>query len=65
MQVTRHTDPDAFIAAAAPMAARGEASASFFTGWAHSLKRMPLDETSASTSRRSGTVARDPARDGP
>lgn len=41
MRVTRHTDPDAFIAAVAPMTARGEASASFFTGWAHSLKRMP------------------------
>lgn len=41
MRVTRHTDPDAFIAAAAPMAARGLASASFFAGWAHSLKRTP------------------------
>ena len=41
MRVTRHTDPDAFIAAVAPMTARGEASASFFTGWGHSLKRMP------------------------
>jgi GNAT superfamily N-acetyltransferase len=39
MRVTRHTDPDAFIAAAAPMAARGEASASFFSGWAHAMKR--------------------------
>ncbi len=41
MRVTRHTDPDAFIAAAAPMAARGEASASFFSGWAHAMKRTP------------------------
>jgi predicted GNAT family acetyltransferase len=41
MRVTRHTDPDAFIAAAAPMAARGEASASFFAGWAHAMKRSP------------------------
>ena len=46
MRVTRHTDPDAFIAAAAPMAARGEASASFFSGWAHAMKRTapPADE---------------------
>ena len=41
MRVTRHTDPDAFIAAALPMSARGLASASFFMGWAHSLKRTP------------------------
>lgn len=41
MYVTRHTDPDTFIAAAAPLTARGEASASFFAGWAHSLKRVP------------------------
>ena len=41
MRVTRHTDPDAFIAAAAPMAARGEASASFFAGWAHAMKSSP------------------------
>lgn len=41
MRVTRHTDPDAFIAAVAPMSARGLASASFFEGWAHSLKRTP------------------------
>ena len=41
MRVTRHTDPDAFIVAAAPMSARGLASASFFEGWAHSLKRTP------------------------
>ena len=39
MRVIRHTDPDAFLAAAAPISARGEASASFFVGWAHSLKR--------------------------
>ena len=41
MPVTRHTDLDAFIEAVAPMAARGEASASFFTGAAHSMKRLP------------------------
>jgi len=41
MPVTRHTDPDAFLAAFAPMAARGQASASFFTGWAHAMKRIP------------------------
>ena len=41
MHVVRHPDPDAFIAAAAPMAARGEASASPFAGWAHSMKRAP------------------------
>jgi predicted GNAT family acetyltransferase len=41
MRVIRHSDPEAFLAAAAPMAARGEASASFFTGWAHALKRTP------------------------
>lgn len=39
MNVTRHDDPDAFLAAAAAMNARGEASASLFAGWAHSLKR--------------------------
>jgi len=41
MRVIRHTDPEAFLAAAAPISARGEASASFFVGWAHSLKRTP------------------------
>jgi predicted GNAT family acetyltransferase len=41
MHVVRHTDPDAFLAAVAPMAARGEASASFFTGSGYSLKRVP------------------------
>ncbi len=41
MHVARHSDPDAFLAAAAPMSARGEASASFFTGWAHLMKRTP------------------------
>ena len=41
MHVTRHLDPDVFLAAAAPMAARGQASASFFTGWAHVMKRNP------------------------
>jgi hypothetical protein len=41
MPVTRHLDLDAFIAAVAPMSARGEASASIFTGAAHGLKRTP------------------------
>jgi predicted GNAT family acetyltransferase len=41
MSVLRHTDPDTFLEAARPMAARGEASASFFTGAAHTLKRTP------------------------
>jgi predicted GNAT family acetyltransferase len=41
MHVTRHSDPDAFLAAAAPMSARGEASASFFMGSAHAIKRTP------------------------
>jgi hypothetical protein len=41
MHVIRHSDPDAFLAASAPMAARGEASASFFSGWAHAMKRTP------------------------
>ena len=41
MHVTRHSDLDAFLAAAAPMSARGEASASFFTGWAHAMKQTP------------------------
>ena len=41
MRVVRHLDPDAFIAAAAPMAARGAASASPFFGWAYSMKRTP------------------------
>jgi predicted GNAT family acetyltransferase len=41
MHVTRHTDLDAFLDAVAPMAARGEASASFFTGGAHAMKRTP------------------------
>jgi predicted GNAT family acetyltransferase len=41
MYVTRHSDPDAFLAAAAPMRARGEASASFHEGWAHGMKRTP------------------------
>jgi len=41
MHVVRHSDPDAFLAAAAPMSARGEASASQFSGWAHSMKRTP------------------------
>ena len=41
MPVVRHTDLDAFLEAALPMAERGEASASFFTGAAHTLKRTP------------------------
>ena len=41
MRVIRHYDFDAFIAAVAPIAARGEASASFFIGSAHSMKRSP------------------------
>jgi predicted GNAT family acetyltransferase len=41
MSVIRHYDFDAFIAAVAPIAARGEASASFFIGSAHSMKRSP------------------------
>ncbi|MEO8305305.1 MAG: GNAT family N-acetyltransferase [Betaproteobacteria bacterium] len=45
MDVIRHADPDAFLIAVAPMAARGEASASFFTGSAYSLKRAPPRET--------------------
>jgi predicted GNAT family acetyltransferase len=41
MRVIRHYDFDGFIDAVAPMTARGEASASFFTGGAHSMKRTP------------------------
>jgi predicted GNAT family acetyltransferase len=41
MRVIRHTDCDAFLAAAIPMSARGEASASFFIGSAHALKARP------------------------
>ena len=41
MQVIRYSDPDAFLAAVAPMRARGEASASFFIGWVHMMKRAP------------------------
>jgi predicted GNAT family acetyltransferase len=41
LHVVRHTDPDAFLAAAAPIRARGEASASVFTSWAHAVKRSP------------------------
>ena len=41
MNVIRHFDPDAFLAAAQSMSERGEASASFFTGVAHTLKRTP------------------------
>lgn len=41
MRVIRHSDPHTFLAAAAPMAERGQASASFFIGWAHAMKRTP------------------------
>jgi len=41
MHVIRHSDPDAFLAAAAPVLARGEAAASLFTGSAHAMKRTP------------------------
>ena len=41
MDLTRHTDPDAFLAAFAPMVERGAASASFFVGYAHAMKRTP------------------------
>jgi len=41
MHVTRHSDPEAFLTAAAPMSVRGQASASFFIAWAHAMKRTP------------------------
>jgi predicted GNAT family acetyltransferase len=41
MPVIRHTDPDAFLAAAQPMLARSEASAAFFRSFALGLKRHP------------------------
>jgi predicted GNAT family acetyltransferase len=41
MHVTRHCDLDDFLAAVDPISARGEASASFFIGVAHALKRTP------------------------
>ncbi len=41
LRVIRHTDPDAFLAAAAPIRARGEASASIFTTAAHNARRTP------------------------
>ena len=41
MRVVRHYDFDGFLAAVAPMRSRGEASASFFEGGAHSMKRTP------------------------
>ena len=41
MQVVRHSDPETFLEAAMPITSRGQASASFFTGAAHSLKRTP------------------------
>ena len=43
MHVTRHTDADAFLVAVAPMAARGEASASFFSGRAQVMKLTPAN----------------------
>ncbi len=60
MPVTRHSDPDAFLAAAAPMAARGQASASFFIGWAHAMKQTP----SAADARIYLATARDDANFG-
>lgn len=44
MRVTRHTDPDGFLAAAAPVLARGEASGSMFGSAAHALKRVPAPD---------------------
>ena len=41
LRVVRHADPDAFLAAAAPIRARGEASASIFTSAAHTAMRSP------------------------
>jgi predicted GNAT family acetyltransferase len=41
MRVVRHFDPDDFIAATAPMAARGAASASSFQGSAYAMKQSP------------------------
>lgn len=41
MRVTRHNDPDEFLAAAAPVLARGAAAASVLAGFAHALKRTP------------------------
>ena len=41
LRVVRHTDPDAFLAAAAPIRARGLASASIFTSAAHTARRTP------------------------
>jgi len=59
-------DPDAFLAAAAPMSARGEASASFFIGWAHAVKRNPPKAaervyfaTFADGDRRGAAIQRD------
>ena len=55
MHVIRHTDLDAFLAAVAPMAARGEASASFFT------RRGARDEAHAAAAERTG-LSRDLSR---
>ena len=41
MPVARHTDPDAFMAAAAPVIGRSEASGVFVAAWALGLKRTP------------------------
>jgi predicted GNAT family acetyltransferase len=41
LRVVRHNDPDAFLAAAAPIRARGAASASIFTSAAHAARRAP------------------------
>lgn len=41
LRVVRHADPAAFLAAAAPIHARGAASASIFTSAAHAARRTP------------------------
>ena len=66
MHVTRHTDLDAFLDAVAPMAARGEASASFFTGGAHAMKRTPpraSERVYLATCRGAGTFGAAMLRD--
>ena len=66
MHVTRHTDLDVFLDAVAPMAARGEASASFFTGGAHAMKRTPpraSERVYLATCRGAGTFGAAMLRD--
>ena len=66
MPVTRHTDLDAFLDAVAPMAARGEASASFFTGGTHAMKRQPPrtgERVYLATCRGAGALGAAMARD--